>query len=284
MIKVISPGFGSSIQDKGRVGYMELGVPISGPMDGYSAKLANQILGNNEQDAVLEITLGKCKLEFNSQIIICVTGADLIPTVNGQKIELHKAIEIHIGDILQFDKPNYGVRCYLGVQGGFQTDVVLKSRSFFKGITNQFIVKKNDILPVKNSSYKVEKHKASVKINKEFFSSQIIEAYEGPEFFLLNTKQKNELNTLLFSISKENSRMGYRLKEKIGNKIDTILTTSVLPGTVQLTPSGALIILMRDCQVTGGYPRVLQLTDMAMNKLAQKSTGDRFKFKIVPLM
>ena len=283
MIKVISPGFCSTIQDNGRVGFMEFGVPISGPMDLYSAKLANQIIGNNEQDAVLEITLGKCKLEFKNQIIICVTGADLFPTVNEKKIELNKAIEIHNGDILQFDKPNYGVRSYLSVQGGFQTDVVLKSRSFFKGITNPYIVKKNDILPVKNSSYKVKKHKASVKINNEFFSSQIIEAYEGPEYFLLNTEQKNELNTSLFSISKENSRMGYRLEERIENKIDNILTTSVLPGTVQLTPSGVLIILMRDCQVTGGYPRVLQLTDRAINKLAQKSTGDRLTFKIVPL-
>ena len=74
--------------------------------------------------------------------------------------------------------------------------------------------------------------------------------------------------------------MGYRLEEPIDNKFGSMLTSAVLPGTVQLTPSGKLIVLMRDCQVTGGYPRILQLTDDAINKLAQKTTNHTFKFKI----
>ena len=75
--------------------------------------------------------------------------------------------------------------------------------------------------------------------------------------------------------------MGYQLEEQIENSFFSMLTSSVLPGTVQLTPSGKLIILMRDCQVTGGYPRILQLSEASINSLAQKSSGDRFQFKII---
>ena len=107
--------------------------------------------------------------------------------------------------------------------------------------------------------------------------------YKGPEYDLLNKQAKEKLNNINFTISKENSRMGYRLEEHIDNKLGSMLTSSVLPGTIQLTPSGKLIILMRDCQVTGGYPRILQLTEKSINRLSQKSTGDSFSFKIVPL-
>ena len=84
-----------------------------------------------------------------------------------------------------------------------------------------------------------------------------------------------------FIISEDNNRVGYRLKESLENNLKPILTSSVLPGTVQLTPSGKLIVLMRDCQVTGGYPRILQLSNESIDKLAQKITGDMIRFKII---
>ena len=85
---------------------------------------------------------------------------------------------------------------------------------------------------------------------------------------------------MVFTISSDNSRMGYRLNETIPNNFESMLTSGVLPGTVQLTPSGKLIVLMRDCQVTGGYPRVLQLSENAINILAQKTTGDQLRFVV----
>jgi allophanate hydrolase subunit 2 len=68
------------------------------------------------------------------------------------------------------------------------------------------------------------------------------------------------------------------LEESLENTVKSILTSGVLPGTVQLTPSGKLIVLMRDCQVTGGYPRVLQVSEKGINRLAQKTTGDTIEF------
>ncbi len=283
MIKVLLSGFYTSIQDLGRFGFGSIGVPVSGAMDLYSAKLANHILMNNNTDAILEITLGRCKLLFENQTIICISGANLFPKLNSKSITLNSPIEISKGDILTFDKPVYGVRCYLSISGGFQTDVVLNSRSFYKGITDKYVLKKNDILPINVNRSKISKSFSSVKINKQHFTTTTIEAYAGPEYELLDIKQREKLNKTMFTISKENNRMGYKLEELITNKLVSMLTSVVLPGTVQLTPSGKLIVLMRDCQVTGGYPRILQLTDDAINKLAQKTTNDTFKFKITPL-
>jgi len=284
MIKVLSSGFYTSIQDLGRFGFGDIGVPVSGAMDQYSARLANHILRNNDTDAILEITLGKCKLLFDNQSIICISGADLSPKLNDKKIKQNLTIKVYKDDILTFDKLIYGVRSYLAVTGGFQTEVILNSRSFFKGITNEHILKKNDSLSIKVVTSDVTKPFSSIKINKQHFTSTTIEAYPGPEYELLDDKQRKDLEKMVFTISKENSRMGYHLEEIIANKLDSMLTSAVLPGTVQLTPSGKLIVLMRDCQVTGGYPRILQLTDDAINKLAQKTTKDTVKFKIIPLL
>jgi len=284
MIKVLSSGFYTSIQDLGRFGFGDIGVPTSGAMDQYSARLANHILRNNDTDAILEITLGKCKLLFDNQSIICISGANLFPKLNDKKIKQNLAIKVYKGDILTFDKPIYGVRSYLAVTGGFQTKTILNSRSFFKGITNEYVLKKNDILPIKITISDIVKPFSSIKINTQHFVETIIEVYPGPEYELLDDKQRKDLEKMMFTISKDNSRMGYHLEEIIVNKLDSMLTSAVLPGTVQLTPSGKLIVLMRDCQVTGGYPRILQLTDDAINKLAQKTTKDTVKFKVIPLL
>ncbi|MBT8302888.1 MAG: biotin-dependent carboxyltransferase family protein, partial [Bacteroidia bacterium] len=82
-----------------------------------------------------------------------------------------------------------------------------------------------------------------------------------------------------FTISNTHSRMGYQLNEFLENDLKSILTSHVLPGTVQLTPSGKLLVLMRDAQTTGGYPRVLQLSESAINLMAQKNTNDKISFK-----
>jgi allophanate hydrolase subunit 2 len=102
---------------------------------------------------------------------------------------------------------------------------------------------------------------------------------KGPEYHNLSKEQKELIFSKIIEIDSMNNRMGYQLKSQVlpTNKSE-IITSSIIPGTVQLTPSGELIILMRDCQTTGGYSRILQLTDMAINQMAQKKSGDKFKF------
>ncbi len=281
MVKVLHPGFYSTIQDSGRMGYQQYGVPYSGAMDAYSAALANHILGNNINASVIEMTMTGATLQFYSDTYICISGADMVPKINDINIPLNKNIKIVCGNVLSFGKLNKGFRCYLAVLGGLISETIMNSQSMYKGITTQFKISKNDELKINvNSSFVDNKH-ALIKVNNELFSNNNIEVFKGPEFESLSNNQQELLLQLSFTISKDNNRMAYQLIEPFENSLEPIITSAVLPGTVQLTPSGKLIILMRDCQTTGGYPRVLQLKESAINILAQKFTGHVLNFKLV---
>jgi biotin-dependent carboxylase-like uncharacterized protein len=283
MIKVLSPGFYATIQDAGRSNLASIGVPVSGAMDSFSSSISNQVLGNKKTAAVIEITFGGCQFLFESATIICLSGADFSATLNNQIIPLNTAVEVIENDVLSFGKRVYGVRTYLAVQGGLQSEVVLNSRSYFKGITTNWKLKKEQKIKIKNHFPAKKKTFSLIKTNASLFERKEIVCYEGPEFDLLSNQQIEQIKHINFSVSSKNNRMGFQLKERIENKLSPILTSGVLPGTVQLTPSGTLIVLMRDCQVTGGYPRVLQLSEASITCLAQKYTKDQFQFLIEDL-
>jgi biotin-dependent carboxylase-like uncharacterized protein len=281
MIKVLHPGFFNTIQDKGRVGFAEFGVPNSGAMDSYSADLANHILNNSLENALLEITFGGCSLQFLENTIICISGADFSAMLNDTKVSLNTQVEIRKNDVLTFGKRIFGSYVYLAVKGGFQSEIKLKSRSFFQNITNEHLLKKGDLLPILSTNKEYSISNASIKFSKHHFESKEIHCYKGPEFDMLTDFQQKALFEKSFTISKEINRIGYKLNEFIENNLPQILTSAVLPGTVQLTPSGKLIVLMRDCQVTGGYPRILQLSENSINQFAQKTTNDTFRFSLL---
>ena len=283
MLKVLQSGIYTSVQDLGRPGYASIGVPVSGVMDQHSARMANLLLGNKETDAILEITLGNTSFLFEKEIFAIVSGARSNITLNGTSVVLNSVIKLPENAILKIGIPQSGVRNYLAVKGGFLTEKILGSRSFFKNITAANMLKKGDMLHYNASSLSSAPALSSVKIKDEHLKSEVLEVRTGPEFEFLSEKQQKTLLKMSFSISKDNNRMGYRLNELLENDLTSILTSAVLPGTVQLTPSGNLIVLMRDCQVTGGYPRILQLTDEAINCLAQKTTGHRIDFKLLSL-
>ncbi|MEN3322271.1 biotin-dependent carboxyltransferase family protein [Mariniflexile soesokkakense] len=280
MVKVLNPGLYSSVQDLGRMGFQQYGVPYSGVMDAYSAALANHILGNNEYDAVIEMTMTGAKLLFKCETCICITGADMSPELNNNPIQLNKSIKVNAEDVLSFGKLSKGFRCYLAVLGGFETEVVMGSRSMYKGVTGRFNISKNDELVIPVNNLFADSKNALVKVKNEYFSAKSIDVFKGPEFELLPKNQQDFLLKNEFTISKDNNRMAYQLSEPLENNLEPIITSVVLPGTVQLTPSGKLIILMRDCQTTGGYPRVLQLKESAISILAQKFTGGLINFKL----
>ncbi|MEM7486391.1 MAG: biotin-dependent carboxyltransferase family protein [Bacteroidota bacterium] len=279
MLKVLKSGFFTSIQDRGRFGYREMGVPISGVMDDDALRKANLLLDNALDAAVLEITMTGPKLEFDLETYICLSGADLSPTLNNEPLEYCSVIKVSKGDILSYGKLKQGFRSYLAVKGGFQTDKVLDSRSqYFPVTTKPCLSDKDEIAYIETSAFAPTISEIKTKGN---FNPNTLEVLKGPEFSILS---KNQLDTLFkkgFTISKENNRMAYQLKELIDKHEYSMLTSGTLPGTVQLTPAGRLIILMKDGQTTGGYPRVLQLSNTSMGILAQKKYGDTISFKLL---
>ena len=276
MIAILHPGIYCSVQDQGRFGHTKIGVPQAGCADTYAAKMANALLKNHEKDALIEITFGQGEFKFTSDTYICLTGGDFSPKLNGKLIKMQSVFFIKKDSVLSFGKRVYGARVYLSVQGGIQTKTVYGSRSFFDGITQQKLGK-GAMLPILPIQKYADNNFSRVRVSEKHFTTIYLPCLKGPEFFKLNQEQQRKLFTP-FSISDDNNRVGYRLKESLENNLSSILTSAVLPGTVQLTPSGKCIILLQDCQVTGGYPRILQLTEIAIARVSQKITGDKIQF------
>lgn len=279
MIEVLHPGIHTSIQDMGRMGLQSLGVPIGGAMDQNAMHWANYLLNNSKQSAVLEMSFKGPKLLFHEATTIALTGADMQAKVNGMPLQNHKAIQIKENTILEFGIAQQGKRTYLAIAGGIQSPVVLGSRSQYKDITSQAVIGKTKLIPFNKTPINGQKG-ARISFTVNDWDKKLIPAYEGPDFHLLPKKAQTQLKKNAFTISIKNSRMAYVLEEKLIHQIPSIWTVPVLPGTVQCTPNGTLIVLMRDAQTTGGYPRVLQISDEGLNLLAQKSTKADFQFKI----
>lgn len=281
MIEVISPGMYTSIQDEGRKGYRKFGVPLSGTMDRFHAQFANTLVGNDRTKAVLECTLQGPKLLFNQSTEIAICGAEYHPKLNNDSIAMNRLITVNIGDILFLGNPSKGMRGYIAVRGGICTKKVMGSRSMYASITKQRCIQKGDSLPLSNEIRSSSHSNAMIKTIPSFSDSEIVEVYPGPEYFLLSQKQRAQLTSTLLLVTSQSNRMGILLDglEILGVK--EIITAPVQPGTVQLTPSGKCIVLMRDAQTTGGYARVLQLSEEAINRIAQKRPTETVCFQLI---
>ncbi|MDT0293805.1 biotin-dependent carboxyltransferase family protein [Mesonia ostreae] len=280
-VKVIKEGLLSSVQDLGRFGFAGWGVPQSGVMDRYSAKMANLLVGNEEFEAVMELTLLGPILEFQEEVLIVVVGIEAQATLNGQKIELLKPFLVDKGDQLHIQQITQGVRAYIAISGGFKTKEFLKSRSQYYPITSYAGLQKGETLPFDLQSEDLPQNFAGIKYDIKRYVSKVLEVYKGPEWDRLSNELQIQLQIQMLTISKNNSRMAYQIDEQFPNSLEGMLSQPVLPGTVQLTPDGSLIILMRDAQTTGGYPRIFQLTEESIQILSQKKQGDKVEFKCI---
>ena len=276
------PGLITTVQDLGRFGYAQFGAPYSGAMDRYSLAQVNFILQNNKGAAVLEMSSVGPEMVFEMATRIVFAGSDAdILLNNKQYIKMGQVVEIQPDDTVSILKFRKGQWLYMGIQGGFESEEIAGSKSWYPMITPRDRIQKNDsICYLSEEGRFYPKVDLKAKVRSDWYRTSIIKAYPGPEWDLLPQLLKNRISNKAFSISDLVNRMAYQLKEEISNDLPQILTSPVYPGTVQMTPSGKLIILMRDAQVTGGYPRILQIDNISLYVLALKSSGDKIKFEI----
>lgn len=278
MIKLLKPGFFTTIQDSGRFGYRNIGVPVAGAMDLIAYATGNELLGNSSEAASMEITMTGPTLLFAVKTAIAITGANMSPKINDEPVNNNNVIQVSKGDILSFGKLISGFRAYLAISGGFQTEKVMGSRSYMKPITTHDRLTENETILITNNAEEDNTLTAINKeVNEDYLTSNELQALKGPEFDLLTEQQKNQILNTDFTVSKENNRMAYQLTQYIDSHSHTMITSAALPGTIQLTPEGKLIVLMRNGQTTGGYIRILQLTERAVCILAQKKYNDVLK-------
>ena len=276
MIKVIQTGLFTTIQDGGRHGYRNIGIPTSGFMDQENAWAANIIVDNDREESLFEITLTGPTLIFNGNYVISITGGDFNPLINELPVKMYQPINVKLGDTLKINNTKNGARCYLAISGGIDVKSIFGSKSFFSNISESYYLRKGDEIKISNNSNSkiLKKNKFKFKLKKS------MDVFKGPEFDLLSIKVKKILFKNEFTI-RTNSRMGYNLEEKVQIGIKSIISSPVMPGTVQLTPSGKMIILHRDCQTTGGYPRILQLNKSSLNHLSQIKSNEKIKFSLI---
>ncbi len=279
MLKVLKSGLFTTLQDEGRFGYRDKGVPVSGVMDISVVRMANRLLENEDNTCVLEITMTGPTLQFEQDTFIVLAGAEMSATLNNQPIYNYKVYNVNAGDILSYGRLTQGFRGYLAIKEGFKSKNILGSQSQYFPITASGSLKDRDELEYEEVS-SFDPKISELKI-EPVLGETVLEVSKGPEYRLLDKNQLENIFFKEFSVAKEYNRMGYQFEERIKGHKTSMLTSATLPGTVQITPSGKLIVLMKDGQTTGGYPRILQLSDKAISILAQKKFGDFVSFKLV---
>lgn len=305
-ISVLNPGLLTTIQDLGRIGYQKYGVIVSGAMDAYAMRLSNIMVGNEENEAVLEITLIGPSLKLEKGTLFSLTGGNLSPTINEKKIPMGRPIYVTKDCILKFGSCIKGCRSYLAVAGGFDVPKVMGSKSTYLraefGGFNGRTLKKDDILSVgvKSSiSNKIIRKMEELKGNGDFVSSTwymknfmmqnpestVIRVFEDRQFNAVSEESINKFFNSKFNVDNKSDRMGYRLsgeKIELKEKLEMI-SEEVSVGTIQIPPDGNPIILLADRQTAGGYPKIAHVASVDIQKIVQLKANDKITFKKITL-
>lgn len=278
--KVIKPGFHSSIQDAGRFGFAHIGLSPSGVADEHAFCWGNYLLDNDFNDAVLEITFGACELIALSKISIAITGADLNFKLNDEPQENWQVLSVKQGDRLIWETPKSGVRAYLAVQGGFQTESFFNSRSVNVRENIGTMIKAGDELNCKPAE--------SMSLNKtvpdcfkpdyqKTLSLRLLPGYQYDQF----KQQQQILLNQTYVIDNASDRTGCRLKGKpIENIPSKMISEGIAYGSVEITTAGLPIILLKDRPTIGGYPKIGTVFSLDLSQLAQRHSGSNVRFKL----
>lgn len=261
-------------------------------MDKSAARLINILLGNNEREAVLEMHFPAPKLLFETATVIALGGADFGAKINGKEIENWRPFFIEKKSVLSFDKKFSGSRAYLSIKGGFEIERWLGSASTnlaanIGGFEGRKLQKDDRLFfdsefRIPNSKFK---YKISESLIPRYISFPTIRVVAGAEFERLTALSERNFFTQNFTISRDSNRMGFRLQgESLYAFDDTEIVSSAVDfGTIQLLPDGQLIILMADCQTSGGYPRIAHIASVDLPLVAQLGAGDKIKFEIISI-
>jgi antagonist of KipI len=289
-LEVIKAGIADSVQDNGRYGYQHLGINPTGAMDLNAMHIANALVGNELNEAGIELKFPASTLLFHKSTIIALSGADFKARLNGQSIPINQPVLIPKNSELKFSGINRGSFCYLAIHGGLQIARWLESRSTnlkakWGGVEGRFL-KKGDVL--KYNPLDIREIKVlpwQVNVAEFYLKDHVIRCLPGNEFSWLIKKSQATFLKTPFTISPQSDRMGYRLKGRAlrQSKKQELLSTAVTFGTIQLLPQGEIIILMADHQTTGGYPRIGHVISADRSKLVQCNANDKISFQWVRL-
>ena len=291
-LKILSPGIMTTVQDLGRYGYGRFGVAPSGALDSFSLRIANLLVGNNEDHACLEAMLMGPGIKVLTDVVLAVTGGDLQPKKNKQPIEMWRSHAFKKNDILSFGPVVNGFRSYIAVAGGIGGPPVMGSRSTnlpsgFGGHHGRTL-KKEDILTCDGP-------RAPVKGTDKAFNPDWVPIYSdqwklrviwGPQDSHFPEDSRRTFLTSTYTMSQDSDRTGIRLEgPQTLCKPDleaSIISEGVISGSIQVPGDGKPIIILGET-VTGGYRKIATVISADLPALGQIKPGDGIQFGAVSL-
>jgi len=282
-IRIKQPGILATVQDTGRFGCQHQGVPVSGAMDSYALRLGNLLVGNSENDAGIEITLGGFKAEFMSDAGFAVTGPEKTVLLNGISVPTWTFHRAFVGDILQIDCTS-GVRNYLCISGGIDVPMVLGSKSTylrgkFGGFDGRALQAGDEIGCGRSSGRFIS------QIPQQFIplysENPELRVIPGPQDDRITKKGLSDFLNTPYRISNKADRMGYRLE---GSAIELIsgadiISDGIALGSVQVPGDGQPIIHLADRATTGGYVKIATIASFDISLIAQALPGQEVRFR-----
>jgi biotin-dependent carboxylase-like uncharacterized protein len=316
-IAVLKPGLLTTLQDRGRNGCAMLGVGRAGAMDDVALRLANALVGNNVDAAVLEITLLGPRLRFDERATIALTGADFPARIGDTDAAMWQPIAVEAGAVLDFGAARHGSRACLAVAGGFAAEPTLGSVSTdvnarLGGFDGRAL-REGDALVVgidaspephattdssgmrgtalarrtRNAHSKESRQTWSLD-PRPWFDADVatpIRLIRGAHFDALNAASRTTLFDDEFHIDKDSNRVGFRLDGPalaLAAPLE-LVSEPLVAGTLQLPPGGQPIALMVEHPTIGGYPRIGQIAMVDLPRLAQRRPGEPVRFAEIDL-
>ena len=282
-VVVYRAGLLTTIQDEGRWGHQAAGVPVSGPMDGWSHRLANLLVGNGRGAPALEVTATGPDLRFEGPATIAIAGARFAGEIDDRRWSSPVVLEARAGSRLTFGARQHGLRAYIAAGGGFDAPLVLGSRatdvrSRLGGIAGRPL-RDGDSLHVLGTAHAATRSvppDAGWMLSAEPCRLRIM---RGPEPGRAAEEAYEALLSSVFTVSPRSDRMGYHLAGA-AVPIDAAprISAPVATGVVQVPPDGAPVLLMSDRQTTGGYAPVAAVITADLPRAGQLGPGDRVAF------
>jgi antagonist of KipI len=283
-ILIHRPGMLTTVQDLGRWGLQGSGVPVAGPMDVYSHRLANRLVGNDENAAALEVTLIGPEIETDAELVCAVAGARFALTVGNTAVPMNQTFTLRRSDRLRFGPRSAGARAALAIRGGLSVEAPFGSRSTSLisriGPLGGRPLTGGDILEVGFAVRRAPDHRSGFPLPLPAGGARL-RVIRGPHEAMFIPAAYDALFGARFIVTPNSNRMGYRLEgPPLEHKDKADILSDATPfGALQVPASGQPILLMADRQTTGGYPRIATVISADLPVAGQLAPGDWIEFE-----
>lgn len=298
-IEVLKPGLSTTVQDLGRIGYYDVGIPPSGALDQYSLLAANLLVGNPDDAAGLECVYLGPQLRFTAPTVVAVTGAQMTPRINGEERPQWESFEVAEGDVLDFAHLKAGARAYIAVAGGIAVEPVLGSRSTYAlGAMGGFggrPIQESDALPTPDDAKGQSGKSVPANLRPSMGSEVEIRVVMGLYDHRLTDEGRRTFLETEWTLTPVADRIGFRYKGAelefadreppfgAGSDPSNIVDAPYPIGSIQIPGGTEPIILHRDAVSGGGYAMVATVISGDLDTVGQSAPNAKTRFVEVDL-